>query len=130
MLHETIESLNALQELVERHWTTASKIILLFMASIDPETGKSWCPDCRDIDPILTQTLESWAKEHRKDEPLVWITCYVGQKSEWRNSKSPFRGEPYFLKAVPTLMVQGKEGRLEEGQLLSPEGIKAFLEGY
>ena len=125
MLKEFVNSLNDLKHLVSLHEPTAAKIILLFMASIDPETGKSWCPDCRDADPVVNDTLDSWSKTSPSS---ILITVYVGERANWKNPSNIFRGEPYFIKAVPTLMIHGKEGRLEEGQLLSPDGITKFLD--
>lgn len=127
MLHETVESLDDLKDMVDRHKDTASKIILFFMASIDPATGQSWCPDCRDADPVVNQTLNSWSKDNPEGSSSVFITAYVGQRTEWKSPCCVWRGEPYFLKSVPTLMIDGKEGRLEEGQLLHPNNILDFL---
>src|SRR2546426_287966 len=106
MRFEVINSLNELKEVVNRE--SSNKVIILFMASLDPQTGKSWCPDCREAWPVVEGVISNI-----HDDKSVFVTAYTGQRAEWKDPHNEFRGEPYHVKSVPTLLVNGKEGRLE-----------------
>lgn len=96
------------------------------MASIDEKTGQSWCPDCRDADPHIKTSIQKFAETDVGKQSL-FITAHVGQRPEWKSPDCPFRGDPYLLKCVPTLIVEGLTGRLEEQQLLDAEAIIKFI---
>jgi thiol-disulfide isomerase/thioredoxin len=42
---------------------------IIFYASVDPSTGKSWCGDCRDAEPLI----EAKFKEDGKDVIVVAV---------------------------------------------------------
>lgn len=128
MVTTYVKSLKELTDLISKSIETSSRIVILFMASIDPETGKSWCPDCRDADPVVLQAFDSWHTSSTKGSKALFITCFVGQKVEWKTPDCEFKGPPYDLKCVPTLIVHGIEGRMEEGQLLKKEDVIAFMD--
>jgi len=129
MIRFIVDSLDGLKEVIAEQEPQASKIILLFMASIDPSTGKSWCPDCRAAEPVVEDALTAWIASHTQEsKTAVFVTVYVGQKPEWKDPNCVWRGEPYKLKSVPTLIVNEKEGRMEEEQLLDKNAILKFIE--
>lgn len=75
-------------------------LIILFVASDDPKTQKSWCCDCRDSKPIFDETI----KNFEYNDHIVLAIVQVGQRDEWKNSDNPFRKHPLQISAVPTLL--------------------------
>ena len=51
----------------------------------------------------------------------------------WKKETSPFRGEPFFVKRVPTLLMYNQDGsqttgdRLKEDDLIDAAKIRDFL---
>lgn len=125
MKRETVDSLQALTALVEKEGAKVGRIIILFLASYD-ESGKSWCSDCRDAEPVVYSVLHEFAETDAGKDSL-FVTAFVGQKPEWKTPTSPFRAAPFHVKAVPTLLLAGGEDRLEEAQLLHPDKIKDLI---
>lgn len=80
MKQETVDTHEALLNLLKTEITQHEKIFILFMASIDPETGRSWCPDCRRADPVVRAILDE--KPYQADTKSVLITANVGQRAE------------------------------------------------
>lgn len=96
------------------------QLLALFLASIDPSTNESWCPDCRAVFPLLNRLLST------SESAVTFLWCYVGSREEWKNQpENPFRlHEIVKVKCVPTLIrfEEGREReRLEEGQILSED---------
>ncbi|KAF7966220.1 hypothetical protein HWV62_39485 [Athelia sp. TMB] len=89
-----------------------SEEFLVFYSSITD--GQLWCPDCRDIDPIVQSTFDA-------NGPSALIV-YVGQKSEWkRPAENIYRTEPWNITGVPTILklekiTQGKITDRLEGE--------------
>ncbi|KAJ0413269.1 hypothetical protein BJY00DRAFT_297126 [Aspergillus carlsbadensis] len=101
---------------------------LAFLASVDPATGKPWCPDVVAALPVLH---EAFSAEHA---PVVAF-AEVGQKVEWRDPSNVFRTK-WKLSAVPSLVrfeaVDGevKEvGRLVEAEILDRGRLGKFIGG-
>ncbi|KAL2839094.1 hypothetical protein BJY01DRAFT_219412 [Aspergillus pseudoustus] len=97
-----------------------------FHASVEPNTGKPWCPDVVAALPVLR---EAFSPDHAPNVAFV----EVGQRPEWRDPKNIFRTK-WNLTAVPTLVrfesVDGtvKEvGRLVEGQILDRARLSKFI---
>jgi hypothetical protein len=86
---------------------------VIFYASRD-ESGRMWCPDCRDVEDIIKRTFAS------ADDGPSGLIVYVGQKSEWKTEGSKFRLEPWRIQSIPTI-VKLKDGveveRLVEGDI-------------
>jgi len=94
---------------------------LIFYASIDPETGKMWCPDCRDVEELVRTTFEG---EEAPKALIVW----VGNKLEWRAPTNPVRKEPWSVTNIPTIvkLKNGEEvARLVEAEI--QEGLSTFV---
>ncbi|KAL3454243.1 hypothetical protein BJX65DRAFT_263049 [Aspergillus insuetus] len=101
---------------------------IAFLASVDPATGKPWCPDVVAALPVLHETFSA---EHA---PLVAFV-EVGQKPEWKDLSNNFRTK-WKLSAVPSLVrfetVDGevKEvGRIVEGEILDRARLGKFISG-
>lgn len=75
-------------------------LILLFVASDDPITNQSWCPDCRNSKPIIDKIVE----EFQFNQQLVLAIIQVGQKEQWKTDDNPFRSHDLQISAVPTLI--------------------------
>ncbi|KAF8215923.1 hypothetical protein K438DRAFT_1748779 [Mycena galopus ATCC 62051] len=81
---------------------------LIFYASV--VHGKMWCSDCRTVDAQVRETFTG-------SPSAGAVIIYVGTKPEWKAAENVFRGEPFKLTAVPTIVKirEGKEvGRLVE----------------
>lgn len=125
MKRETADSLASLTALVQQKGDY-DKVFLLFLASYD-ESGSSWCGDCRDAEPVIKSVMDELAAADGGDR-IMFVTVFVGQRSEWKTASNAFRSEPFHVKAVPTLMLASGEERLEEAQLLHPEKIRQLLD--
>ncbi|TFK56853.1 hypothetical protein OE88DRAFT_1730294 [Heliocybe sulcata] len=85
---------------------------LIFYSSRDEE-GKMWCPDCRAVENIIKATFD-------KEDGPTGLIVYVGQKPEWKSPSNRFRGAPWSVNAIPTIIkrLRGKEvGRLVESEI-------------
>ncbi|EKM61668.1 uncharacterized protein PHACADRAFT_83680 [Phanerochaete carnosa HHB-10118-sp] len=69
---------------------------ILFYSSRD-EHGKLWCPDCVDVEEIVSKTFES------AEAPSVLIV-WVGQRAQWKTPSNPFRAEPWKVGSIPTII--------------------------
>ncbi|KAJ6575401.1 hypothetical protein B0H19DRAFT_933743 [Mycena capillaripes] len=84
-----------------------------FIFYADVEDGRMWCSDCRAVDEqvrgVFTAANGSSA-----------VIVYVGSKPNWKAKDNVFRGEPFKITDVPTVvrMKEGKEvGRLVEAEV-------------
>lgn len=113
----------------EREFSQRSQepaLLTLFLASIDPSTGESWCPDCRAVLPLLQRLVSS------SEAPLNILYCYVGLREEWKNRpENPYRLHPSaMVKCVPTLIrfqAGAEQVRLEEGQILNEDRCRELF---
>jgi len=69
---------------------------VIFYASRD-DSGKMWCPDCRDVEDLIARTFEP------ADGPSGLIV-YVGQRTEWKKDKNVFRSGPWGIRSIPTIV--------------------------
>ena len=73
-------------------------IYLLFTAEKD-DSGRRWCPDCRNAEPVLEEAFLSLpASATILEIPL--------SRESWKGPtgpKHPFRSPPYNVKGIPTL---------------------------
>ncbi|CAB4439362.1 unnamed protein product [Rhizophagus irregularis] len=76
-------------------------IFVLLFGTENPDTGKSWCPDCVKADPLIRKHLE-------EDAPVnsVLIEVPVGTREEYKGRpENPYRLHPRIqLKSIPTLI--------------------------
>ncbi|KAJ7675335.1 hypothetical protein B0H17DRAFT_133182 [Mycena rosella] len=89
----------------------------------DVVEGKMWCPDCRKVDELVRETFAG------PDAPAA-VIVYVGNKPEWKALDNKFRGEPFKIDGVPTIVrLKEKEevGRLVDDEISSK--LSAFVEG-
>jgi len=87
---------------------------VIFYSSRD-ESGRMWCPDCRDVEDIIARTFGT------TDGPSGLI-IYVGLKAEWKAERNIFRSAPWLIQSIPTIvkLKDGAEvGRLVEGEIIS-----------
>jgi len=101
--------------------TNAKEKFLIFYSSrIDD--GQLWCPDCVAVDQTIQDTFGP------EDGPSA-VIVYVGQKPEWKTPSNVFRGEPWQINSVPTV-IKLKDSKVA-GRLDSEikAGLAAFIEG-
>ncbi|KAI0785339.1 hypothetical protein BC629DRAFT_1288801 [Irpex lacteus] len=94
----------------------ASDKYLIFYSSRD-DSGELWCPDCRAVEGIVEKKFSS---PTGPSALIVW----VGQRAEWKTPSNVFRGEPWKVESIPTII------RVEDGAKLVldeiPDGIASF----
>jgi len=98
---------------------TASEEYLIFYSSI--VNGRLWCPDCNAVDGLVKSTFSS------EDAPSALI-IYVGDRPTWKSPSNVFRGEPFKIQSVPTILKiqNGKEvGRLVDNEITP--GLANFI---
>lgn len=74
--------------------------IVLFVASDDPNTKESWCPDCVKSKPIIEKVIEDF----KFNDMLELATVKVGGRDEWNSSDNPYRSHDLHVSKVPTLV--------------------------
>ncbi|KAF5388580.1 hypothetical protein D9757_004724 [Collybiopsis confluens] len=80
----------------------ASEQYLIFYSSI---VGlQMWCPDCRNVEDLVKRTFEG------DDAPSALIV-YTGDFPTWKSPSNVFRGRPWVIQSVPTIVKiqNGKE---------------------
>ncbi|KAL4758361.1 uncharacterized protein BDW70DRAFT_142012 [Aspergillus foveolatus] len=104
----------------------ATTFFLSFHASVDPNTGKPWCPDVVAAIPHLEEVFSA------PGSPDVAFV-EVGQKPEWRDLSNVYRTK-WNVNNVPTLVrfenVNGtvkETGRLVEGDILDRKKLGEFV---
>jgi glutaredoxin len=73
----------------------AQEQFLIFYSS--RVNGQLWCPDCVAVDRTIQDTFGP------EDGPSA-VIVYVGQKPEWKTPSNIFRGEPWQITSVPTVI--------------------------
>ncbi|KIK49524.1 hypothetical protein CY34DRAFT_69661 [Suillus luteus UH-Slu-Lm8-n1] len=73
----------------------AKEQFLIFYSS--RVNGQLWCPDCVAVDRTIQDTFGP------EDGPCA-VIVYVGQKPEWKTPSNIFRGEPWQVTSVPTVI--------------------------
>ncbi|KAG0041420.1 Thioredoxin domain-containing protein 17 [Gryganskiella cystojenkinii] len=97
-------------------------VFVYFYASIDPATGKSWCPDCVTAGPIVQKHFSGL-------EDAVFIDAPVGDRPTWKNPEHPLRHDKIIkISAVPTLVRWSTKSQLVENDCEDPIKLKAFVE--
>lgn len=101
----TISKFEAFQELYngyqkKKDADDLKNLILLFVANDDPETKKSWCPECVVSKPTIDKTLEQF----QFNDQLVLVKVEVGLRDEWKREDNPYRLHEVKVNCVPTLI--------------------------
>jgi len=106
----------ALQEqLVKR-----KPLFVLVMGARVADTGKSWCPDCVEAEPLIHEAL-SKVPDH------ILLECPVLREEYKGNPDYPYRTHPQLkIKSVPTFIHWTQNGPRER---LDTEFNKETLEG-
>ncbi|KAG2044344.1 hypothetical protein BDR03DRAFT_885419 [Suillus americanus] len=73
----------------------AQERFLIFYSS--RVNGQLWCPDCVAVDRTIQDTFGP------EDGPSA-VIVYVGRKPEWKTPSNIFRGEPWQITSVPTVI--------------------------
>ncbi|KAF9015679.1 hypothetical protein BDQ17DRAFT_1269690 [Cyathus striatus] len=93
------------------------KFIIFYSSVVD---GKLWCPDCVVVDGLVQRTFG------KPDGPSA-LVVYVGDRSQWKSSTNIYRGAPWNINSVPTIVrvEDGVEvGRLVDSEIFS--GLEEF----
>lgn len=75
-------------------------LIMLFTGNNDPETNKSWCPDCVLAKPVIDETLKKF--EH--NEQIALVVVEVGLRDVWKTPENPYRNHQVKITCIPTLI--------------------------
>ncbi|PAA46687.1 hypothetical protein BOX15_Mlig017778g2, partial [Macrostomum lignano] len=82
-----------------------SRVFVLFMAGTDPDTGDSWCPDCRNSEPHIEAAVKGLGDD------VAFLAVDVGDRPGWKSPDCPFRHlDEAKVTGVPTLF-EMKSGR-------------------
>ncbi len=102
----------------------SSSLFVLLVASADPETGVSWCPDCVAVRDSLVDKFSALPADAAVLEAPV-------ARSEWAgNSAHPYRQQPFCADGVPCLLRLGPggvESKLVEGELTEEAAVDSLL---
>jgi len=73
------------------------KFLIFYSSIVD---GKLWCPDCVAVDNLVRETFSA------ADSPSALIV-YVGDRAQWKSPSNAFRGDPWELTSIPTIVKLG-----------------------
>lgn len=102
-----VEGLGNLKEKLKEH--EGKQIIVMFIGSMLEEgehVGESWCPDCRDAEPVVEAGLQQASTD------MVFILVVVGDKPTWKDPNNEFRTSEFKLTEIPTIVECGTDRRL------------------
>ncbi|KAJ3212573.1 Thioredoxin domain-containing protein 17 [Dinochytrium kinnereticum] len=92
-----------LAEILKSH---SGRVFAYLFANRDPETNQSWCPDCRDADPLVVKYIGSV-----QDAMLLEVPA--GDRPTWKDPNNFYRLHPVLrAPAVPMLYEIGKDGQV------------------
>ncbi|KAF9350100.1 Thioredoxin domain-containing protein 17 [Mortierella sp. AD094] len=117
----TIESLHeVVNKAVEEH--KGKEVFVYYYASIDPATGKSWCPDCVTAGPIVQERFS-------KLDNVVFVDAPVGDRPTWKDPNHPYRHDKVVkISAVPTLVHWNTKSQLVENDCEDLAKLDEFLQ--
>jgi len=102
-----------------KSWQDIKEPFVIFYASRGKD-GIMWCPDCRAVEGLVKDTFEA------KDSPAA-VIIYVGQRDEWKTPKNQWRGRPWGIQSVPTIVRTRDDERLVESEI-EEEKLQSFIE--
>jgi thiol-disulfide isomerase/thioredoxin len=122
-----ITSQRELDAQIAEQGSGSKSVFVLFSGAVVPATGKSWCPDCVDAEPVIAGALEKAAES--RDVVLLYIPLvreeYRGNAAHWARVHPSFK-----LERIPTLYKWGKTravGSLVEEQCKDAELVADFV---
>ncbi|KAG0212657.1 Thioredoxin domain-containing protein 17 [Mortierella sp. GBA30] len=96
-------------------------VFVYFYASIDPATGKSWCPDCVRAGPIVE-------KQFSELDSVVLVDVPVGDRPTWKDPNHPYRHDTVIkITAVPTLVHWASKSKLVENDCEDLAKLEHFV---
>ncbi|XP_020628888.1 thioredoxin domain-containing protein 17-like [Orbicella faveolata] len=98
-----VEGLSNLMATLKEH--EGKRRTVMFIGSMN-ESGESWCPDCREVEPVVEAALQQASSD------LVFILVIVGDKPEWKSPENEFRKSEFKLTEIPTIVDYGTDKRL------------------
>ncbi len=85
--------------LAQAEAVNAKHTYLLFYATENPQTGKSWCPDCVRAKPLIDSKLSQLT------ESTALVIANVDRDAYRGNPSYPYRTDPRFeIQCVPTFI--------------------------
>jgi thiol-disulfide isomerase/thioredoxin len=115
-----------LKQWFEQHSSEDRAFVYLYGDHM-PATGKSWCPDCVDADPLIHKAAQ--------EAGVDLFELPVGTREQYKNNPThPARVNAKLkLTAIPTLIEFHKDGytpgsRLVEDECKDPERLKNLFE--
>ncbi|KAG0353750.1 Thioredoxin domain-containing protein 17 [Gamsiella multidivaricata] len=113
---------------VEEH--KGQDVYIYFYASIDPATGKSWCPDCvtgMSCSPMVSLLL-AFVERFSKLDNVVFVDTPVGDRPTWKDPNHPLRHDKVIkITAVPTLVHWNTKSQLVETDCEDLTKLDQFL---
>ena len=80
-------------------------LVTYFTGTPNPVTGKSWCPDCVEANPILKASVER-ARQELSDVRVIFFECTVDRQAYRVTDNYPYKVHPFVqLTSIPTVMV-------------------------
>jgi len=117
-----LEGFAAFEEVYAELNGSDKDVFLLFSGSLDPATGKSWCPDCVTAEPVIDAAMAS------APDDAIFVHIHVGPRDFWKDPSCVFRTDPRVrLKGVPTLLKLGSQERLQEEQLMNKSLVEMLV---
>ncbi|XP_031551663.1 thioredoxin domain-containing protein 17-like [Actinia tenebrosa] len=114
-----VEGLQNLETTIQENADEKRKFVM-FIGAID-ETGDSWCPDCRDAEPVVEKGLNSAPSDS------VFILVVVGDRPTWKDPNNEFRTGKYKLTGIPTLVEIGTQKRLGPDECKKQDLVDMFF---
>jgi len=99
-----------------------TETFVIFYSSRDKE-GKLWRPDCVAVDDLVHEVFSP-------DDGPLGLIVYVGQRDEWKMASNLFRGEPWEVQTIPTI-VRFRDSK-EDMRLVDTEiadNLASFVKG-
>jgi thioredoxin-like negative regulator of GroEL len=96
-----ITDTNEFQSTLAKVAAEQENVIVIFIGTVDPETGKNWCSDCERAKPNINSALLANAKGKV-------IMCIV-KRSEWSGrADHPYKQSAFLkVRGVPTVLLIG-----------------------
>ncbi|KAA0198877.1 DUF953 domain containing protein, partial [Fasciolopsis buskii] len=116
-----IFSLGGLLEAIAEHY--GKRLFVHFIGTLAPD-GSQWCPDCREVDPLVKMAL--------RDLPSngVFLTVQVGDRPTWKDPENPFRlNKACTVSSIPTLIEFGTDRRLSDENIKKESLIVKLFKG-
>eukprot|EP00475_Leptophrys_vorax_P041857 TRINITY_DN78949_c0_g1_i1.p1 TRINITY_DN78949_c0_g1~~TRINITY_DN78949_c0_g1_i1.p1 ORF type:complete len:185 (-),score=4.86 TRINITY_DN78949_c0_g1_i1:105-659(-) len=108
-----VHSRTELIDLLVSKRTSYRAVFLLFLANHDPATGASWCPDCRRAEPVISRAVRKISSPPSDPQgpatsmdslPALLVHVWAGDRPTWKSPNNEFRGPPFVVQGVPTLL--------------------------